>query len=179
MDESDLTMEAYIELHAEKAQRRGRTFNWETATYGLKRLRKVGSARMIVSFDEASLGVTAGQDMAEKEVSTVDLVTTAGVEVSTASTIPISAVPTTSTTTTIISDVEITLAQALVELKTAKPKVKGIIFKEPVESTTIATTPIPLPKPLQDKGKAKMIQPEKPLKKKDQIMFDEEVPLKL
>ncbi|GJS77318.1 putative ribonuclease H-like domain-containing protein [Tanacetum coccineum] len=105
---------------------------------GLKRLRKVGSARMIVSFDEASLGVTTGQDMTEKEVSTVDLVTTAGVEVSTASTILISAVPTTSTTTTIISDVEITLAQAL------------------------------------DKGKAKMIQPEKPLKKKDQIMFDEE-----
>ncbi|GJY20975.1 putative reverse transcriptase domain-containing protein [Tanacetum coccineum] len=29
-----LTMEAYIELHAEKARRRGRTFNWETATYG-------------------------------------------------------------------------------------------------------------------------------------------------
>ncbi|GJT25684.1 hypothetical protein Tco_0895621 [Tanacetum coccineum] len=35
MDESDLTMEAYIELHAEKAQRRGRTFNWETATYDM------------------------------------------------------------------------------------------------------------------------------------------------
>ncbi|GJQ95818.1 hypothetical protein Tco_0006957 [Tanacetum coccineum] len=27
-------MEEYIKLHAEKAQRRGQTFNWETATYG-------------------------------------------------------------------------------------------------------------------------------------------------
>ncbi|GKE13799.1 hypothetical protein Tco_1421376, partial [Tanacetum coccineum] len=33
MNESDLTMEEYIELHAKKAQRRGQTFNWETATY--------------------------------------------------------------------------------------------------------------------------------------------------
>nr|GEW71525.1 hypothetical protein [Tanacetum cinerariifolium] len=28
-------MEEYIELHAEKAQRRGQTFNWETATYDM------------------------------------------------------------------------------------------------------------------------------------------------
>ncbi|GJU59483.1 hypothetical protein Tco_1237249 [Tanacetum coccineum] len=34
MDESDLTIEEYIELHAEKAQRRDQTFNWETTIYG-------------------------------------------------------------------------------------------------------------------------------------------------
>nr|GEU63250.1 hypothetical protein [Tanacetum cinerariifolium] len=34
MNESDLTMEEDIELHAEKAQRRVQTFNWENATYG-------------------------------------------------------------------------------------------------------------------------------------------------
>ncbi|GJZ18343.1 hypothetical protein Tco_0554466 [Tanacetum coccineum] len=33
MDESYQTMEEYIELYGEKAQRRGHTFNWETATY--------------------------------------------------------------------------------------------------------------------------------------------------
>ncbi|GJY93115.1 hypothetical protein Tco_0508897 [Tanacetum coccineum] len=33
MDESDITMKEYIELHAEKARRHGQTFNWETATY--------------------------------------------------------------------------------------------------------------------------------------------------
>ncbi|GJX91728.1 hypothetical protein Tco_0345054 [Tanacetum coccineum] len=33
MDEANLTMEEYIKLEAEKARRRGQTFNWETATY--------------------------------------------------------------------------------------------------------------------------------------------------
>ncbi|GJT32807.1 hypothetical protein Tco_0923226 [Tanacetum coccineum] len=34
MDESNLTMEEYIKIEAEKARRREQTFNWETATYG-------------------------------------------------------------------------------------------------------------------------------------------------
>ncbi|GKA09994.1 hypothetical protein Tco_0689427 [Tanacetum coccineum] len=34
MDESNLTVEEYIELEVEKARRRGQTFNWETAMYG-------------------------------------------------------------------------------------------------------------------------------------------------
>ncbi|GKB42423.1 hypothetical protein Tco_0887365, partial [Tanacetum coccineum] len=101
-------------------------------------------------------------DMAEKDVSIADLVPTAGVEVSTAR-----------LTEATITD-ELTIAQTLIEIKSAKPKAKGIAFKEPVESTTTTTTPISLPKPLQDKGKAKMIESEKPLKKKDQIMFDKE-----
>ncbi|GJW85029.1 hypothetical protein Tco_0158174 [Tanacetum coccineum] len=113
-------------------------------------------------------------DIAEKDVSTADpiptaseVVTTANVEVSTAR-----------LTEATITD-ELTLAQTLIEIKSAKPKAKGIIFKEPVESTTTTTTPISLPKPPQDKGKAKMIESEKPLKKKDQIMFDKEVAQKL
>nr|GEV13406.1 copia protein [Tanacetum cinerariifolium] len=86
-------------------------------------------------------------DMAEKDASTTDLVTTTSEVVTTAN----------------------------VEIKSAKPRAKGIAFKEPVESKTTTTTPISLPKPLQDKGKAKMIEPEKPLKKKDQIMFDQKL----
>ncbi|GJU28605.1 hypothetical protein Tco_1167226 [Tanacetum coccineum] len=34
MDNPDITMEEYIQLTADKARRRGQTFNWETATYG-------------------------------------------------------------------------------------------------------------------------------------------------
>ncbi|GJS76778.1 hypothetical protein Tco_0726659 [Tanacetum coccineum] len=34
MDNPNITMEEYIRLEEEKAHRRGRTFNWETATYG-------------------------------------------------------------------------------------------------------------------------------------------------
>ncbi|GKB65735.1 hypothetical protein Tco_0927147 [Tanacetum coccineum] len=76
---------------------------------------------------------------------------------------------------TTITHEEITLAQALQELKIVKPKAKGIVFKEPVESTTITLTPIPLK--TRDKGKGIMEEPEKPMKKKDQILFDEEIAL--
>nr|GFB00146.1 hypothetical protein [Tanacetum cinerariifolium] len=81
-------------------------------------------------------------------------------------------------TPTILVD-EVTLAQALTELKHTKPKAKakGIVFHEPEESTTITTT-IPNPKS-QDKGKAKMIKEPMKLEIKDQIQLDEEVALKL
>ncbi|GJW70482.1 hypothetical protein Tco_0127399 [Tanacetum coccineum] len=34
MDDPNITIEEYIKLQAEKSQRRGQMFNWETATYG-------------------------------------------------------------------------------------------------------------------------------------------------
>ncbi|GJS14245.1 hypothetical protein Tco_0408717 [Tanacetum coccineum] len=34
MDDPNLTMEEYIRIEEEKAHRRGRVFNWQTATYG-------------------------------------------------------------------------------------------------------------------------------------------------
>ncbi|GKD02192.1 hypothetical protein Tco_1177166 [Tanacetum coccineum] len=106
---------------------------------------------------------------------------------------------------------EITLAQALAAMKSAKPKekdvvqessenvstattmvstattivvatpaittppqqrAKGIAFREPVESTVTTTVPSQKSK---DKGKAIMIEPEKPLMKKDQMALDEEL----
>ncbi|GKF58962.1 hypothetical protein Tco_0175748, partial [Tanacetum coccineum] len=83
-------------------------------------------------------------------------------------------ISTASTTVTITTE-EITLAQALEALKTSKHKVKGIAFQDP--STT--TTTISLQQS-QDKGKGIMIEePVKPMKKKHQISFDEEVSLKL
>ncbi|GKE55404.1 hypothetical protein Tco_1494589, partial [Tanacetum coccineum] len=81
---------------------------------------------------------------------------------------------TTATTDTITIE-EITLAQALEALKISKPKVKGIDFQEP--STTIIITIISS-KQSQDKGKGIMIEePMKPMKKKVQIMLDEEAAL--
>ncbi|GJU72974.1 hypothetical protein Tco_1264379 [Tanacetum coccineum] len=59
-----------------------------------------------------------------------------------------------------ITNVELTLAQTLAELKSARPKTKG-------------------GQGSKDKGKVKLIEPEKPLKKKDQIKFDEEEALRL
>nr|GEV16952.1 hypothetical protein [Tanacetum cinerariifolium] len=88
-------------------------------------------------------------------------------------------VTTTATNPTISID-EVTLAEALAELKHTKPKAKdkGIVFHDPEESTTTTTTTIPKSKS-QDKGKAKMIEEPTKLKKKDQIQLDEEVALKL
>ncbi|GKB58742.1 hypothetical protein Tco_0914928 [Tanacetum coccineum] len=80
-------------------------------------------------------------------------------------------------TTVTITTKEITLAQALEALKTSKPKVKGIVFQDPGKSTT---TTIISSQQSHDKGKGIMIEElVKPMKKKDQISFDEEVALKL
>ncbi|GKD46296.1 putative ribonuclease H-like domain-containing protein [Tanacetum coccineum] len=87
--------------------------------------------------------VFAEQGVVEKEVSVVDPVTTAGEVVTTASVeVSTAEVAIDSATTTTVD--ELTLAQTVIEIKAAKPK---------------------------DKCKAKMTEPEKPLKKKDQIML--------
>ncbi|GJT58081.1 hypothetical protein Tco_0993135 [Tanacetum coccineum] len=106
--------------------------------------------------------------------------------VSAASIIPVSAATTTTTTTTTVGDVEITLAQALAELKSAKPKANKVVIQEPEQGTTTTTptTIIFVPKSLQDKGKGIMIEEHvveqvKPMKRLEQIRLDEELTFKL
>ncbi|GKC25999.1 hypothetical protein Tco_1028149 [Tanacetum coccineum] len=53
------------------------------------------------------------------------------------------------------------------------------MIQEPSEFTTTTTTTPAASKPSQDKSKAKMTEPEKSLKEKDQIMYDQEVALNL
>nr|GEV57913.1 hypothetical protein [Tanacetum cinerariifolium] len=127
--------------------------------------------------------------VAEKEVSTADpvttvgeVVTTAGEVVATAGEIVTSAGVKVSTTTITyqISMDEITLAKALIDIKTSKPKANGIVVQEPSKTPT----PTPIDSSQQsskakDKAKAKIIEPEKPLKRKDHIMIDEEVAINL
>nr|GEU55822.1 hypothetical protein [Tanacetum cinerariifolium] len=122
------------------------------------------------------MDVTAGkyveQDatVAKKEVSVAvdEVVTTAeSVEGITAATIPQ------------ISKDDVLLAQTLIKIKAAKPKARGVIVQEPSEfRTTSSSQPSQLPQ-AKDKGKGIMVEHEKPLKKKDQISFDEEVVRKL
>ncbi|GJU87898.1 hypothetical protein Tco_1295444, partial [Tanacetum coccineum] len=106
----------------------------------------------------------------------------AATTVSTASIIPVSVAS--------ITDVEITLAQALAELKSAKPttatstrpKDKGLVIHEQEQaSTLIVSSQQPSQTKIQDKGKAKMIEPEpvKKLSKKDQLKLNEEVAQRL
>nr|GEV93119.1 ribonuclease H-like domain-containing protein [Tanacetum cinerariifolium] len=70
---------------------------------------------------------------------------------------------------------EVTLAQALAELKTLKPK--GVVIQEPSESP-ITTTTVPKQKS-HDKGKRIMVEEPVKHKRKDQIRLDEEATLKL
>ncbi|GKD25262.1 putative ribonuclease H-like domain-containing protein [Tanacetum coccineum] len=58
------------------------------------------------------------------------------------------------------------------------PKEKNITFRDPGESTTRPTL-TPIPSDIKDKGKAKMIELEKSLKKTEQIRLDEELAFKL
>nr|GEW70837.1 hypothetical protein [Tanacetum cinerariifolium]GEW75676.1 hypothetical protein [Tanacetum cinerariifolium] len=128
--------------------------------------------------NEVFVGVR--EQTVEKEVSTVDPVNTTS-EVVTAASVEDSVNPTTATTADV--DDELTLAKTLIAIKVAKPKVistvitttraKRIVFYEQVQAHKPAVSSS------KDKGKAKMIEPEKPLKKKDQIALDEEVARKL
>ncbi|GJX59529.1 hypothetical protein Tco_0290919 [Tanacetum coccineum] len=99
-------------------------------------------------------------DMAEKDVSTADPVTT--VEIKAAKPKAITTAATTTTTAV------------------TRPKARGVVVQEPSEftTTTSPSQPSQLPQ-AKDKGKAKIVEPEKPLKKKNQIMFDKEVAQKL
>ncbi|GKC38553.1 hypothetical protein Tco_1050937, partial [Tanacetum coccineum] len=89
---------------------------------------------------------------------------------------------------------ELTLSQTLIEIKTAKSKLvitavttvtsvrlraKGIIFHDqeeqvPVSTKTFSSSQSQLPQ-VKYKGKGKMVESEKPLKKKDQIALDDEM----
>ncbi|GJV72771.1 hypothetical protein Tco_1492766 [Tanacetum coccineum] len=112
-------------------------------------------------------------------ITTVEPVTTAGERVSTARAIP-------EEVSTAEPDMDVTLAEALVDLlksgkkKSPKTKARGISFQNPEEVARREVISPPVSKiSAKDKGKAIITEPEKPLKKKDQIQSDEELALRL
>ncbi|GJT51859.1 ribonuclease H-like domain-containing protein [Tanacetum coccineum] len=167
-------------------------------THKLKRLYKFGlTARVESSRDEESLGEDASkqgrinaidadeeitlvnvQDDADNEMFDVNVlgseeVFVAGQNENVVEEVVDAAQVSTAATIVTITTEEITLAQALEALKTLKPKVKGIVFQKPGKSTTTTTIS-------SQQSQDKMIEePVKPMKKKDQISFDEETTLKL
>nr|GEU67499.1 hypothetical protein [Tanacetum cinerariifolium] len=140
----------------------------------LKRLYKVGlTARVDSSEDEQSLDdaeIFDVNDLQSEEVFVEKEV--ADKEVNAAGEVNAASIATTVSAAAIITTEEITLAQALVEIKTTKPKAKEILLQEPSESPTTTTT-IPKQKS-QDKGKGIMVEDPVKLKKKIQIKLDEE-----
>ncbi|GJR19680.1 putative ribonuclease H-like domain-containing protein [Tanacetum coccineum] len=169
-----------------------------------KRLRKGGSANKVESSNDASLGAQEDASKqgrkivdldADAEVTLVDetqkmnddnlmfdtclfVVTTTDVKVTTVN----------APTTTIN---ELTLAQTLIEIKAAKskavtstattttttrPEARGDVVQEPSEFKTTSSSLQALQLPHdKDKGKGIMVEPEVPLKKKDQVALDEEM----
>ncbi|GJX58766.1 hypothetical protein Tco_0290156, partial [Tanacetum coccineum] len=92
------------------------------------------------------------------------------------------------TTVSVVSEIltvtaadELTLAQALAELKSARPPTQGISFREPSEAATTITA---APKPPHDKGKGimieePMVEKEKPIKKQEHMRINKELAFKL
>ncbi|GJU94287.1 hypothetical protein Tco_1319043 [Tanacetum coccineum] len=72
----------------------------------------------------------------------------------------------------------ITTAATTTTTDVTRPKARGVVVQEPSEFTTTTSQPSQLLQ-AKDKGKAKMVEPEKPLKKKDQILIDEEITQRL
>ncbi|GKC33282.1 hypothetical protein Tco_1040576 [Tanacetum coccineum] len=147
-----------LKLRVKKLEKKRRS-----RTHKLKRLYKVGRSARLISSNEASLG---NQEDASKQGRKIDDINK-DAEI------------------TLVHETQgrygdeemfdiVTLAQALAALKSAKVQEKGDVIKEP--STTTTTTTI---SSHQDKGKGKMVEPEKPMKKKELIRLDEEIASKL
>nr|GEU36719.1 hypothetical protein [Tanacetum cinerariifolium] len=174
-------------------------------TYKLKRLYKVGLTARVDSFkDTQSLDkdaskkgrkindidvdkdITLVNDQDDAEMFDVNDLhgeevfiekEVADKEVSVAGEVNAASIATTVSAAATITTEVITLAQALVEIKTSKPKAKWTVLQEPSESTT--TTKTISSKKSQDNGKGIMVEEPVKLKKKDQIRLDEEAALKL
>nr|GEW59921.1 hypothetical protein [Tanacetum cinerariifolium] len=144
-------------------------------TYGLKRLCKVGFSARIISSDEEDqermndeelfgvndldgdeviVDVTAGENV-EQDATVVEKDVSASADEVVTTVESVKGI--TTATTSQISKDDVTLAQTLIEIKAAKPRDRGA----------------------KNKDKGIMVEPEKPLKKKDQIAFNEEVARKL
>ncbi|GJT41022.1 hypothetical protein Tco_0940887 [Tanacetum coccineum] len=128
----------------------------------------------------------AEQDVVEEVVEVINTakliidaaqVSAAGDIVSTASAATtVSAATTTPATIKTVDD--ITLAQPLKEMKSTNPKKKGVVIQDLGESTTTISSQLSSQQ-LQEKGKGILIEPVKPMNKKNQIRNDEETALNL
>ncbi|GJU08041.1 hypothetical protein Tco_1124471 [Tanacetum coccineum] len=121
----------------------------------------------------------AGQEVAVKEVNDEVNVVEEVVQVSAAGNVVSTAGDATTVSAATITTIDdITLAQALMEIKSTKPKEKGVVIQKLSESTTTISSQL-YSQQSQDKGKGILIEPVKPMMKKDLIRLDEEAALKL
>ncbi|GJW13630.1 hypothetical protein Tco_0017763 [Tanacetum coccineum] len=178
---------ASLKWKVKKLEKRNRS-----RTHRLKRLYRVGlTARVESSGDEESLGEDASKQGridaidADEEITLVSVqnvneemfdvnVLDGEEDVSIAG----DATTVSAATTTTDDDGDITLAQVLIEMKSTKPNNKRVVIQELGEPTITISSQLSSQQS-QDKGKAILIEPMKPMKKKDQIRRDEETALML
>ncbi|GKA28203.1 hypothetical protein Tco_0714371 [Tanacetum coccineum] len=148
-------------------------------TPGMKLFKIEGDDDFNDDFDDNvegnTVNVGGAVNIATTEVSAASAsVTTTGV------TISIVEPRTPPTTTTTFEDKDLTIAQTLVKIRSEKAKVKGVAFRDVEEPRR--STPAPLAQSSsKDRGKAIMVEPEKPPKnpRKAQIQMDEELAMRL
>ncbi|GKC22483.1 hypothetical protein Tco_1024633 [Tanacetum coccineum] len=125
---------------------------------------------------------THGRNTAEQTTTAGDTVNTASIDVSVVGPSNVSTVdPSTSTAGDIFEDEMMTIADTLVAIRSTRPRTTSVIIHD-VEEEPRRSTPAPTAQPSsKDKGKALMVEPEKPSKnpRKAQIQMDEELAIRL
>ncbi|GKC09385.1 hypothetical protein Tco_1000995 [Tanacetum coccineum] len=161
-------------------------------TPGFKRLRKVGSTSRVESSNDVSLGDQEDASKQGRKITNLD----ADAEVTLVDETQEMNEDNLMFDTSVLEEQEIEFEKVVEEpvIKNAKPKAvttavttvtsvrpmaKGIIFHDqeeqvPASTKTFSSSQSQLPQ-VKDKGKGKMMEPERPLKKKDQVALDEEM----
>ncbi|GJY80944.1 hypothetical protein Tco_0493695 [Tanacetum coccineum] len=168
-DLEPITDEAANEEHerVKKLERRNKS-----KTLKLKRFRKVGRSVQVVSSEDEGLGAQEDASKQGRKIADLD----ADAEVTLVDEAQEKNDDNLMFDTDVLYEQEVEVEKVtLIDIKAAKPKVV-------TTAATTTTTAVTRPKARgvdKDKGKAKMIELEKPLKKKDKILMDEEIAQKL
>ncbi|GJZ38569.1 hypothetical protein Tco_0585132 [Tanacetum coccineum] len=179
-------------------------------THKLKRLYKVGLSAKVVSYEDEGLGDQEDASKQGRKIHDIDADEDITLDSTHFDTDPdmfgvhdldgdevfveteeleVNAATTTSTIIKDLSNVDMTLAQALAELKNAKPKAvttaatttttavtrpkaKGLVIQEQEQASTLITSS-------KDKGKGIMVEEPLKMKKKDQVLFDKQKAIRL
>ncbi|GJU91308.1 hypothetical protein Tco_1303731 [Tanacetum coccineum] len=178
-----VTDEAHKVLDLEKAK-----------TAQAKEIASLKKRVKVESSNDVSLGAQEDASKQGRKIADLDVDAEVTLSIPVSVTDPVTTACEVVTTASVEIPNELTLAQTLIEIKTAKPKpvttsvttitsvrprAKGIIFHDqeeqvPASTKTFSSLQSQLPQ-VKDKGKRKMAEPKKPLKKKDQVALDEEI----
>ncbi|GJV63802.1 hypothetical protein Tco_1474630 [Tanacetum coccineum] len=150
----------------------------KSRTLGLKRLKKVGRSAQVVSSEDEGLGAQEDASKQGRKIADLDV----DAEVTLVDEAQERNDDNLMFDTGVLDEQEkskqlnprlLQLLLQQLQLLLQDPRLERVVVQEPSEFTTTTSKPSQLPQ-AKDKGKEKMIELEKPLKKKDQILVDEE-----